>query len=156
MKVSDILTGLLFIVAGFYIFLEAQNFPAVRGQLYGSTFFPSLIGISMALGGLTLCITSVVKKRVRPLLTRAEWLKSARGLGSVFLIFVTLVFYMMFSDRLGFCMTSFIIILVVQKWMGARLLPACIISITATAIFYTVFSLLLRVPLPHGFVEQFL
>jgi hypothetical protein len=39
--------------------------------------------------------------------------------------------------------------------MGAKWLPACLIAGGATAVFYTVFVILLRVPLPHGIVEQF-
>ena len=156
MKVSDILTGILFIIAGGYVVFEAQGFPAISGQPYGSTFFPTLIGIGMVLGGLFLAITSAVKKKVRPLIIVPQWLKSVRGAGSFILIFATLGFYMIFVDRLGFCVTAFFMILVIQKWMGAKLLPALAISLIATAIFYTVFSVLLRVPLPPGLVERLL
>ncbi len=156
MKVSDLLTGVLFCVIGSYVVFEAQHFPAVSGQPYGSTFFPTLIGSAMILGGLFLAASSIVQKKVQPLIIIPEWLKSTRGAVSFLLIFATLGFYMLFADTLGFCITAFLIILILQKWMGSRLLPAFTVSFIATGVFYTVFAVLLRVPLPHGFVEQFL
>ena len=156
MKVSDILTGILFIFVGSYVVFEAQHFPAISGQPYGSTFFPTLVGIAMALGGSFLVITSILKKTVKPLIIIPGWLRSARGAGSFVLILATLGFYMVFVDRLGFCITAFLMMLVLQKWMGARLLPAFVVSFIATTVFYTVFAVLLRVPLPHGVVERLL
>lgn len=156
MKVSDILTGILFIMIGAYVVFAAQSFPAISGQPYGSRFFPTLIGLAMALGGLFLAVTAIVKKKVRPLIIVPEWVKSARGAGSLVLILATLGFYMVFVDRLGFSATAFCMILVIQKWMGAKLLPALAIALIATGVFYSVFSILLRVPLPPGLVERLL
>ncbi len=156
MKISDFLIGIIFIMIGSYVAFEAQHFPAVSGQPYGSTFFPTLIGIAMVLGGLFLTVSAIVKNKVQPLLIVPQWLKSARGAGSFILILATLGFYMAFVDRLGFSITAFLMILVLQKWMGAKLLPALAVSLVATAVFYTVFSVLLRVPLPPGLVERLL
>lgn len=156
MKVSDTLTGLIFAAAGIGIALEAHRFPPVAGQPYGSAFFPTLIGIAMAIGGLVLAASAVFKGRARPLISVPAWLKSARGAGSFVLIIAALGFYMLLVDRLGFCATAFVLMLGLQKWMGARLFPATTIAAAATAAFYTVFAVLLRVPLPHGLVERFL
>ena len=156
MKISDFLVGIIFIGAGISIFIEAKTFPAIRGQLYGSSFFPSLIGVAMMVGGATLCATAALKRKIFPLIVLPEWLKSSRGIGSFVLILTTLGFYILLADTLGFCLTAFLIILVIQKWMGARILPAVIISLAATAVFYTIFSVLLRVPLSRGLIENLL
>jgi putative tricarboxylic transport membrane protein len=155
MKLSDLIAGLLFIVAGIGIAFEAQSFPALSGQPYGSTFFPTLIGIAMALGGGILSGSAIVRGKTLPLILLSSWLKSFRGIGSFIFILVSLFFYMIFSDRLGFCLTAFTLILVLQKWMGARWFPATFIAFAATALFYVIFSVLLRVPLPYGVVERF-
>jgi putative tricarboxylic transport membrane protein len=155
MKLNDLLAGLIFIVAGITIALEAQSFPALSGQPYGSTFFPTLIGSAMALGGGILSGGAVIRGKTLPLITLSPWLKSFRGIGSFLFILASLFFYMIFADRLGFCLTAFILIVVLQKWMGARWVPAVIIALAATAVFYVIFSVLLRVPLPYGVVERF-
>ena len=156
MKISDFLTGALFIIAGIAIYLEAGSFPAMRGQPYGSSFFPSLIGVAMMLGGFSLSTIAVLNKKVFPLVILPDWLKSSRGVGSFVLIIATLGFYILFVEKLGFCLTAFGIIVVLQKWMGARTVPAIIISVAATAVFYTIFAVLLRVPLSPGLIENLL
>ena len=154
MKISDTVSGLIFILAGAGIAIEAQSFPAIAGQPYGSTFFPTLIGIAMAIGGFCLAGNAVIRKTVLPLVVLPDWLKSPRGIGSFVLILGSLIFYMALAERLGFILTAFLLIVVLQKWMGAKLLPALAIAALATGLFYTVFAILLRVPLPHGVVEQ--
>ena len=156
MKINDSITGLIFVVAGSGIALKAQSFPAIAGQPYGSTFFPTLIGIAMVIGGGMLSAIAIIKRKAHPFFVVPPWLKSTRGLGSFLLVFFALISYMLFADRLGFCLSAFLLILLLQKWMGAKWIPACIIAIAATSMFYIVFSILLRVPLPHGIVEQFL
>lgn len=155
MKISDVLTGLIFMLAGSGIAIKAQSFPDVSGQPYGSTFFPTLIGIGMIVGGVLLGGNAVLQKKTRPLLVIPDWLRSTRGIGSFIVILVSLAFYMIFADRLGFCLTSFVLVMLLQIWMGGRWVAAGLISAATTAVFYTVFSVLLRVPLPHGVVERF-
>ena len=156
MKISDFISGLIFMIAGIGIALEAQSFPAIPGQPYGSTFFPTLIGIAMAIGGGILLVTAVIKNKIQPLVILPPWLKSKRGVGSILLVVFSLLFYMFLADTLGFSLTAFLLILVLQKWMGAKWIPACIIAAAATSSFYIIFSVLLRVPLPHGIIEQIL
>ena len=44
MRVNDAVFGIVFMIAGAAIAVEAQSFPPVPGQQYGSAFFPRLIG----------------------------------------------------------------------------------------------------------------
>ena len=156
MRLSDTITGCFFTVSGIAIVLHAQNFPSIPGQPYGSSFFPTLIGIAMALGGLVLASSAVIKGKVMPLVRSPDWLRSPRAIASFLLVLIAMGFYMLTADRFGFCVTTFLIIFGLQVWMKAKWLSALCIAIAAAAIFYIVFAILLRVPLPYGLVEKLL
>lgn len=156
MKVNDTISGFVFAAAGIGIALKAQTFPSVEGQLYGASFFPTIIGIAMIGCGIALAVGGIIRGKNRPLIRLPEWLQSRRSIINFFLVLVALLFFILAADFLGFCATAFILLFGLQIRLGARVLPALGIAAAATAVFYIVFAVLLRVPLPYGIVEQFL
>ncbi|PID55842.1 hypothetical protein CSB45_14120 [candidate division KSB3 bacterium] len=156
MNVHDAVIGFVFIIMGIGITAKAQTFPAVAGQPYGSSFFPTIIGVAMIVCGLMLCVSAVLQRDPRPILRIPAWLQSRRSAINVLLVLAGLVVFIAVADTLGFCATAFILLAGLQMRLGAKVLPALIIALAATALFYLVFTMLLRVPLPYGIIEQFL
>jgi putative tricarboxylic transport membrane protein len=154
MKMSDVVTGAIFLLAGIAIILEARTFPAVGGQAYGSSFFPIILGAGMAIGGSTLAVIAIVKGRVFPLFRQPEWLKHIRAKLSLIIIILSLIFYILVANHLGFCLTVFLIVTGMRVWMKERLLSSILTAFCVTAVFYFLFGTLLRVPLPFGVVER--
>jgi putative tricarboxylic transport membrane protein len=154
MRVSDVITGLILIIAGITIFLEAQSFPPVPGQRYGSDFFPSLVGVLMSISGLALALTTALKKQHKPWAKLPEWANTKHGLVSFILILASLVLYMLAAEWLGFWLTAFAVIFGLQLWMRARVITAFAVAVGASTVFYLVFAVLLRVPLQQGLIEQ--
>lgn len=149
MKLSDVIIGGLTIVGGAAILLEARTFPELRGQQYGSSFFPMVIGSSMVLCGLLMAGVSI-RKGVGQLVELPPWLFQRRPLINILLVIASLIFYIYASELLGFDVVSTLIILGLTLWFGVRFRAALPIALISTAIFHLVFGTLLRVPLPPG------
>jgi putative tricarboxylic transport membrane protein len=76
------------------------------------------------------------------------WWRSLKALVSPAL----LLFYVLAVDRLGFLPTAALMVLVTSLALGARLRLAMPLAIGAPLFVNLVFSKLLRVPLPSGFL----
>jgi tripartite-type tricarboxylate transporter receptor subunit TctC len=60
------------------------------------------------------------------------------------------VFYMLAADSLGFVVTASVILFVMTKLLGARVLTAGAVAVVESVAIYELFSGLLRVPMPIG------
>ena len=156
MKVHDTVIGFVFVAAGIGITTKAQTFPSVAGQPYGSSFFPTIIGVAMIVCGVILSVSGFLQGPIRPILRIPDWLRSRRSAINFCCVLAGLIFFIVAADTLGFCATAFILLAGLQMKLGARVVPALGIAVVATAVFYIVFTVLLRVPLPYGIVERFL
>ena len=156
MKMSDAIIGIIFTVAGLAVIIEARTFPAVAGQAYGSSFFPTILGAAMILCGLALAVTAIIKGAASPLFRLPSWLQSTRSKLSLLIVVLALIFYMLAAGYLGFCLTAFLIVTGLQVWMKERLLRSFMTALGVTAVFFVVFGSVLRVPLPYGLVESLL
>ncbi len=154
MKFSDLVIGIVLVIAGVAILLEARTFPAVPGQRFGASFFPSVVGGALALAGLALALMAVFTKRVKPIANKPEWMSSPRRVASFVLVIVAVIFFILASQTIGFILTTFIVLTGLQVWLGFRTVPAILVAIGGSFGFYAIFSLLLRVPLQRGLIER--
>ena len=143
---KDLLFGVIFIALGIAVWLLAREFPVVPGMQYGADFFPSLIALGMAAGGLLLAIGGVRQLLASGLASGALQLPSLAVVLPVLLVLA----YIYLSETLGAATMMLLIMLVLLLQRGVRVLPALTISVTATAVISLSFGHLLKVPLPIG------
>lgn len=145
---KDFLFGIIFIALGIGVWLMAREFPVVPGMQYGADFFPTLIAIGMAVGGLLLAISGARQA----LAASAEGHAPRAPLPSfaVILPCLLVVAYICFSEIVGAAPMMLLIMLVLLLQRGVRVLPAIAISAISTAVISLSFGHLLMVPLPVG------
>jgi putative tricarboxylic transport membrane protein len=153
MKFNQALLGLLVILLGLAVVLQARTFPSMPGQSIGPAFFPTIIGVGLLLTGAALALSR--RGRRPPWIEGAEWLRRPRMLFNFLLVFSDLVFYAVAVTRLGFFITAVLFLGVLMAAFGVprgRVLPFALV--VTFAIHYAFYSLL-RVPLPWGVLERF-
>ena len=156
MKTNDIVNGVLTAAAGIAIFIKARTFPAIRGQRFGASFFPSVVGGALAIAGLVLAFSSVLRKKVKPWVSMSPEIQSPRGIVNFVLIFASGLFYIFVSQYIGFIVTIFIIVFFLQLRFGVKWLPSLFTALGCSFGFYAVFAVVLRVPLQYTVIERFL
>jgi hypothetical protein len=121
--------------------LTSDAFQSVRRARYGPMIFPAIVG-----GGLLLAAAVLFWRRkravqaadVRPALVGA-------GLGVAWV-----AAFVMLVDLLGFILTTFVLLVLLMKYLGTRMLPAAVIGAVAAVTTYQLFAIHLRVSLPWG------
>ena len=156
MKVNDALAGALFLAFGLVVFAVSWQMPAMPGQPYGAATFPLLIGAGFVLAALVLIARGIAGWRSLPGVELSGWGRSPLALGRMALTVVLVVLYILFSDRLGFTLSSFLVLVTLMLAMRVRVLPAVAVAAVATLLIQQAFGVLLRVPLPRSELFAFL
>ena len=155
MKVSDALSGAFFVLFAGLIFYLTRDFRQMPGQDYGASFFPRVIAGCMGLLGAVLVVRGLRERARVPWVQSLDWLRSPRHLGNLVLVVAVLVFYILFSDRLGFPLAGFVSLLVLILWLRgpAHWLQAVTVSVVCVVGMQYFFGEMLRVPLPWGLLQ---
>ncbi len=145
----DRITGLGFAGLGIAILVLSLQLPAPLAAThiaYGAGFFPTILGIAIALAGAVLAL------KPAPVTADAEddeekvethWLKPA-------VVMAAGVVYVLFSQQLGFLilapiiLTGLLLLGRVKPWL------ALLIGVVGSILVYVLFAKLLLVPLPLG------
>jgi putative tricarboxylic transport membrane protein len=157
MRVSDVISGALFLALAIFIFVYAQLLPPMPGQRYGAGAFPTLIALGLA-GFSILMMVQAWRKRA-PGVRWAEWAAWARDrrtAGNFLLALVLILVYVFFSERVGFIPLSIAILFILFWRQGVSLPTGAIVAVVATLAIQVSFSDLLRVPLPRGILTNYL
>lgn len=155
MHINDAILGVITIAVSIFIIAVARTFPALPGVPYGPGLFPTIIAGCMSLGGVVLIIKGIRQFPQSGWLTLDPWAKTLRSYFTLGLIFAALLFYILFSDTLGFIITSALILAALLLWTRGleRLLSSLIISVSFSVVIYLVFVKFMRVPLPPGMMQ---
>lgn len=160
-----------------------QTFPSLHGQKYGPDLFPRIIGIALIVSGLILIIRGVASKRrlatdfhstdrnsqdsprdgpqddprnspqSSQWVEAGSWLQQSRLKVNLLLVLLALIGYILFSDWLGFILSSILILTVLLYRLGSSVLVSILVAITTTALLQLTFAKLLLVPLPAGLLQ---
>ncbi len=154
-----------------------QTFPSLHGQRYGPDLFPRLIGVALIASGLLLIIRGIASKRrasVEPhavelhaidgnsadthssgdhWLEAGPWLKQSHLKLNLLLVLLALIGYILFSNFLGFIISSMLILTVLLYRFGSSILLSVLIATATTAVLHFTFAKLLLVPLPAGLLQ---
>jgi len=165
MRLSDRVTGLFMVTLGGLAAYGGSRLPPVPGQQIGPDVFPLVVGIGLAICGAMIAfgvghhyeeeaeadlakITGQIAVETGGADEPSAWWRGLKVLVPPAL----LLFYVVAVDRLGFLPTAAVMVLITSVALGARLRLAVPLAIGAPLFVNLVFSKLLRVPLPSGFV----
>ena len=158
MRINDAILGIITIALSIFIMVVSRSFPALPGVPYGPGVFPTIIAGCMMLGGFFLIFKGIRHLRETGWLALDPWAKTLRTYITLGLIFFALLFYILFSEDLGFAITSMLILFLLLLWTRGRkrLISSLIISVTFSLAIYLVFVKFMRVPLPGGLMQGIL
>jgi len=151
-RINDAILGLIIIVGSILVILEARSYPALPGVAYGPDFFPTVIAGAMILGGIILVFKGIGNLKQTGWYSLDAWARKGSSYISLGLIFGSLIFYILLSERLGYIITSATILMVLLGWTRGRkhLASTALISLVFSFAVFFLFSTLMRIPLPHG------
>lgn len=177
MKLPDWLIGAILLALSLGVLWHVQSFPDIPGQEYGAALFPGLAAAGLGVASLILLLGSRRRHgapaplRADPMLgelereteleteleTKREEAEAgpmtARRRLALALSVASIVFYIFFSESLGFIPIGIAILSALMWAYGTRpgiILPVAVI---ATLLIHTGFYKLLRVPLPWGILQ---
>jgi putative tricarboxylic transport membrane protein len=153
MRINDAVFGVILIVFAIAEIAYTRTFPSLHGQAYGPDLFPIMIGVGFLITGAMLTIQGLAQRAGQALLDVGPWADDRRNVVSFALVLLSLLFYIVASDWLGFIPTAFIIMLVLLKSLGSSLIAAVVIAALATLGIQALFARVLLVPLPWGLLQ---
>jgi putative tricarboxylic transport membrane protein len=165
MRLPDRLIGLLTFGLGAVAAYAGSRLPPVPGQQIGPNVFPLVIGVGLCLCGLMIAFRighSFEEEAEADLAAHSDLPTEGQVLAShgplyklrVLIPPALLVFYALAVDKLGFYVTTAMMILTAALVLGARPRLALPVALIAPVLVHLVFYKLLRVPLPAGLVPM--
>lgn len=148
MRLNDALLGALLLVLAAVLAVVARGFPAVPGQDYGASAFPTLIAAGFAGCGLVLIRQGMKEKA--PLVIWRDWTRDHRHVVNVLAIIAAVLFYILFAGWLGFMVTTALILLALFRRFRVGWGLSLAIAIVMPPVMQYLFGNLLLVPLPWG------
>ncbi len=115
-----------------------------------------LIGAGFALVALTLIVKGIADWQGLPGIAASGWGRSPRVWLRMGLTVLLVILYIAFSDRLGFAISSFLVLALLFLALRVRPVVAIGIAVLATLVIQQAFGVLLRVPLPRSDLLAFL
>ena len=95
-------------------------------------------------------VSGLRERATVPWLQFDEWIRSPRHVLACALVVAGVVLYLLASERLGFLITSVVILTALMWVLQVRPARALLVALVATLVIHTLFYKLLRVPLPWG------
>ena len=136
------LVGILFCIGGVHYGLRRSGIP-------GPGFLPVVTGLILIVLSLILLISRFLRQRDEAS-SAEKRMPSGEALKRILKALGALCLYTLILERLGFAMTTFLFMVVLLRLEPRRwtfIIPA---ALGATAFFFFLFKVLLRVPLPPG------
>jgi putative tricarboxylic transport membrane protein len=151
--IGDLVAGSLAVLFGAGVLLYVRGFPTLPGGLPGPALFPGIRGALFVVFGAVLLVQwfrarrgfapSVQEAPERPPVSRRQ------GLNALAVVLSVLV-YVLVVDLLGFPVTMTVLLFVLMRLLGTRVLVAAGASLVTTGLLVLLFQYVLLVPLPAG------
>ena len=148
MRTSNTAIGLVLIVFACAVLINVQSFPKLDNGYPGPALFPEVLSALFIFCGIGLVIQGI-RKREKVLkfdlgnVSLAGWINIVFVLGAV-------ACYIFLAEYVGFLIFSFVILMILMKWLKVKILPSLVMSIIVTLSIYILFAKVLLVPLPWG------
>ena len=155
MRLHDALIALLVIVFAISVIAHASGFPPMRGQAFGPAVLPIAIAIALILASVALAAGALLAREKQPLIEIDDWVRSPRLLFDFFLTLAGVVFYIAFSERLGYLIAAPLALLAFLIATGVRWVVAVLVALIVPLIIHYIFYTVLKVPLPWGVLVDY-
>lgn len=156
MRLSDTLLGLLAGVFGVAILWHISSYPEIPGHYYGPAMFPSIVGWGFILCAGLLLIRVVRQGAWRQVpLSFPDWRGNGKGALAAIAVLLSIQAFVYFGDFVGFQLISVAVMAMLLLWAGRGVMFSVGLAVVITLVLDALFSKLLRVPLPTGFLSQF-
>lgn len=155
MRFNDAIFGAILIAFAIAEIAYTQTFPRLHGQNYGPDLFPIIIGAGLIVCGIILIIKGLAQRVTEPMVAIGGWAQDRGNILNVLLLLGSIAFYTLFSNWLGFILTSLIILITLLVRLGSSWLTSITVALATTLIIHTLFAKVLLVPLPWGILLPF-
>jgi putative tricarboxylic transport membrane protein len=146
MRSNIVVAAVLLALAGF-IFFEAHKLPFGVMRVPQTAFFPKALAVTLAIFSVLLSVRALAGREAPH---RAEKIV-AEGWIRVGMTLAALAGFALVLERLGFLLTTFLLMVLLLRAIEAQRWPKVIAVALATALIsYAIFAWLLGVPLPPG------
>lgn len=150
MKKADIVSGILVLLIAGYVFVESGRFPQDAVLLLGPAFFPRLLAGGLVVLGIGLIVMALAG---RSLPQGPDFEFAGGGVRRALIALGTMAVYTLLLPTLGFILDSFLLLLVMMRFLGLRSYPKMLlVSAAVTAAVFFVFHTFLKIALPTGLV----
>ena len=153
MRFNDALIGVALIVFAGLILWHVRAFPPMPGQEFGPSFFPSAIAIGFALSGLALIASGARRWKAEGAVEFSDWMRTPRLAINFLTVVAAVLFYILFSDRLGFLISAPIALSAILLTVRTRWSVALPVAVAVCLLIHWIFYGGLKVPLPWGLLE---
>jgi putative tricarboxylic transport membrane protein len=150
MRINDAILGAVLLVFSLVVGLYARSFPAIPGQEYGASVFPTWISIALGLCSIVLIAGGMRQWAETGAVALEPWARSGHHLRTLVITIALVVFYILASTPLGFIPTAFIALAILFAVLGVKPLLVPVLAAGVTMVMHYGFYSLLRVPLPWG------
>jgi len=148
MRVSNTAIGLVLIIFSTVVLWHVQSFPSLDNGYPGPALFPSVLAVLFILCGIGLIIQGIRQRE--KLLKFDTGTLTLSGLLNIFFVLATIVCYIFLAETIGFLIFSFMVLLILMKWLKVKMLSSIVMSMGVTLVIYLLFAKILLVPLPWG------
>ena len=148
MRVSNTAIGLFLIIFAAAVLWHVQSFPSLDNGYPGPALFPSVLAVLFILCGVGLIIQGV--RQHEKLLKFDIGTLTVSGLFNIFFVLGAIVCYILVAETIGFLIFSFVILMVLMKWLKVKTPSSILMSVGVTLVIYLLFAKVLLVPLPWG------
>ena len=158
---KDIVTGMILSASGAWVAWQAQSFPTLGGMKFGPGLFPTIAGTGLAICGLLVLFTGIVKTRrtaeagvesgqsatdLIPQLSKKAWINSIA-------LILGVILFAAFLDTLGFHLVAFPLMVCLLLLYGVNWWKSALLAVGVTVLVHFLFYSFLHVPLPWGLLE---
>ena len=156
MKVSDFALALVLLALATAMAVGALSFPPMPGQAFGPKLFPNIVAAGFVLCALALIMRAIKTKTIQIKIVRPEWWNEPGRRGNLAILLGSIVAYTLLVERAGYVLTTFALLVLLMKRLGASWRATLFASFLGTASTYIMFAYWLRVPLPPGLLTGIL
>lgn len=150
MKVSDFTLALMLLALAAAMVVGATSFPPMPGQAFGPRLFPNLVATGFVLCALVLIGRAAKARAIKLAIVTPDWWSEPGRRGNLAILLGSIVAYTLLVERVGFVLTTFAMLVLLMKRLGAGWRATLIASFLGTLVTYLLFAYWLRVPLPNG------
>jgi putative tricarboxylic transport membrane protein len=150
MKIHDSLSGALLLVLAGILYWHTRGFPEIPGDPVGPALFPRIIAAGMALCGIALVVTGLVREKGVAWVEVPGWVRAPRQLAGFAVVVLGLLAFYFFLDRIGFLVGAALLFAALLFTLRVRAWAIPVVAIGVTLLIHTIFYKGLGVPLPWG------